>query len=1013
MNLHIKIFIVLFTLIINTAVFGIKVNGYVTDENKQPMPGVSVVEKGTSNGTITGLDGSYAINVKNNESVLIFSFIGYTKTEIIVNKLTKIDITLKPTAEDLDEIIVVGYGSMRKSDLTGAIVSLRSEDLETATSQSLEQALQGRAAGVQVTTTSAAPGGSSNVRIRGTNSLLADGNPLYIIDGFPVEASDMNSFNVDNIASIEILKDASSTAIYGSRGSNGVVLISTKKSTTEKPKFDFNANIGFQDVYRKVELMNGREFAEAFNEFLVNMGDLPYYDGSRRERLTPEQIGEGTDWYDQIMKTGFLQNYSLAVDAGNNSNSYRISGSYYSHNGIILGGDFTRFNLNVYQQTKITNWLNLNTNIYLSRTNTNGSGDRTDLEGPRGTLNSAMKMSPTIPVYDENGNYLANDFPGAQGNENPLAYAKEVLNNTILDNILANITFRLTPIKDLEISLKFGTNIKNDKNNFYLPTKTIEGSKVNGQATITNGSTNYWISENIINFKKEIKKHRFGIMGGFTMEENIWEQNMISASGIPTDAFSYTGIGSAETVGMPMVYKTRNALMSFLGRVNYNFADKYLLTITNRFDGNSGFALGSKWGNFPSISGAWRISQEKFLKNINYLDDFKIRAGWGITGNSRIGNYRSLCLLTNNRYVIGNNTVAGIGPSKIGNTDLRWESTEMYNLGVDIGLFKNRLNLTADFYIKYTTDMLMNYDIPATSGYSVAFINAGELENKGMEFNINGRILDKKFKWNVNANVSFNRDKVIKLFNEHPLIVDLGDKQTIWIREGEPIRQFSSLSILGVFKDTEDVNSHIWTHNESGQSYLIQPNARPGDLKYEDINNDGKIDNKDNVIYGNAFPKFTYGLNNQFKYGNFTFDLFLTGSQGNWVLNRTLSYLQYTNVIRNNLSKTLVNRWTTTNTETNIPRLGANGQLPSFEEASYLRIQNIKLSYNIPKRYLTSFTSMSVYATINNLYVWTNYSGWDPDVNTFVGGQQNVNVGLDQNSYPRPRTTSIGVNIKF
>lgn len=1015
MSLLNKLSIILFfSISINTTVSAKKVSGTVFDETGQPLPGASVMEKGTSNGTIANLDGFYSIEIKGNQPVLLVSFIGYSSIEVEVGRQSRIDIKLTPATKNLDEVVVVGYGSMRKSDLTGAIVSLKSDELETATSQSIEQALQGRAAGVQVSTTSAAPGGSSNIRVRGTNSLLSDGNPLYIIDGFPVESSDMNSFNVDNIASVEILKDASSTAIYGSRGANGVILITTKKGTTAKPKFDFNANLGFQDIYRKVELMNGQEFAEAFNEFLVNNGNAPYYDGSRRDRLTPEQIGEGTDWYDQIIKSGFKQNYSLAVHGGNNSNSYWISGSYYNHSGIIVGGNFSRFNLNINENVKITDWLNLNANTMLSRTNTNGSGDRTELEGNRGTLNSAMKMAPTIPVYDENGDYLPNDFPGAQGNENPLAYANEVLDNTILNNVLANLTFKITPLKDLDISVKLGTNVKRQQNNYYLSSETIEGGKVNGQATITNASTDYWINENIISYKKEINKHRFSAMGGFTMEENIWEQNMITATGIPTDAFSYTGVGSAETIGMPTVYKTRTALMSFLGRATYNYADVYLLTLTDRMDGNSGFSLGNKWGNFPSVSAAWRISQEKFMKNIDFLDNLKIRAGWGITGNSRIGSYRSLCLLTNSRYVLGDNTVAGIGPNKIGNADLRWESTEMYNLGLDVALLKYRLSLTADIYYKYTSDMLMKYDLPSTSGYTNAYINAGELENKGLEISLNARVLDgKKFKWTVSANVSFNRDKVVKLYNDEPLVLDLGDKQTIYIKEGQPIRQFSGLSVLGVFKDQEEINNYLWTNPETGQTNMIQPGVKPGDLKYEDLNNDGKINASDNIIYGSAFPDFTYGLNNQMKYANFTFDVFVTGSQGNWVQNRTLSYLQYTNNIRNNLSKTLVNRWTPTNTETNIPRLGANGQLPAFEDASYLRIQNIKLAYELPKKYLSGFNSVSIYASISNLYVWANYSGWDPDVNTFVGGEENVNVGLDQNSYPRPRTTSIGVNIKF
>lgn len=991
----------------------IKVKGLVTDQSGQPVPGVSVVDKGTTNGTITNLDGKYSIDVSNENATLTFSFIGFKNVEEIINGRTVIDVVLVEDVIGLDEVVAVGYGTMKKSDLTGAIVSVKSEDLQASNPQSLDQALQGRAAGVHVSTTSAAPGGTANIRIRGTNSLLSDGNPLYIIDGFPVEAEDINNFNVNDIKSVEILKDASSTAIYGSRGANGVILITTDAGKVSKPKFNFNSNIGFQELYRSVALLNGEEFAEIFNEYLVNNGDAPYYDGSHRDRPNPEDVGEGTNWFDQITKPGFLQNYNLSVQGGSKSNKYRVSGAYYNHDGVILGGDFTRYNLNVNNDIQLNDWINVRTNVFLSRADTNGSGDRTGLEGKGGTLNSAIKMSPVIPVYDEHGNYYPNNFPGAQSDENPVAYANETLNNTIADNVLANLALRLTPIKDLQVRIKVGTNIKHQQNNFYLSSKTIEGGKVNGQAAITNAKTNYWINENIVSYNKKFKKHKVNFTGGFTMEERNWESNRMSGTGIPDDEFSYAGISYAEVVGQPIVYKTKSSLMSFLGRVAYNFDDRYLVTLTNRTDGNSGFAEGNKWGNFPSVSAAWRISQEKFMLDNATVSNLKLRVGYGVTGNSRIGNYRSMSLMGNDRYVLGGGTVSGISPTAIGNKDLRWETTEMYNVGLDVGILNNRVSLTAEAYYKYTTDMLMSFDIPGTSGYKKAYINAGELENKGMEFSMYARIFDNtKFKWNMDANIAFNRDKVAKLYNDQPLIIDLGDKQSITITEGKPIREFKGPDVLGVFKDWDEVNAHTWVNPETGEEKLIQNDAQPGDLKYRDNNNDGKIDGKDNVVYGSAFPDYTFGINNQVKYANFTFDLFINGSQGNWVQNRTLGYLRNTQNIRNNLSKEFVNRWTEENTVTDIPRLGAD-QLPNIEDASYVRIQTVKLTYDLPRELVKAFDHVSVFASIDNLYVWTKYSGWDPDVNSAVGGEENVNVGQDTNSYPRPRTYRFGVNLKF
>lgn len=991
----------------------IKIKGVVTDEKGQPIPGVSIVVKGTGTGTITNLDGFYSISVSNQNSILVYSFIGYKKVEKTVGKQLKIDVLLTNVATDLDEVVVVGYGSMKKSDLTGSIVSLKGEDLQTASSESIEQALQGRASGVQVSTQSAAPGGTSNIRIRGSNSLLSDGNPLYIVDGFPVEADAMNSININNITNVEILKDASSTAIYGSRGSNGVILITTSKGSDSKPQFNFSSNFGLQNIYRKVQLLNGQQFAEVFNEYRVLNGLDPYYDGSTRDRLTPEEIGKGTDWYDQIIRQGFLMNYNLSVQGGTKTNKYLLSSGYYKRDGVILGGDFERFNFNINNDLQINKWLSFRGRILLSRTNTNSSGDRTGLEGSDGTLNNAMKMSPAIPVFDEKGNYSTNNFPGAQGQENPVAYANGTLNNIISDNILANVTFDITPIKDLDILIKLGTNISHDQNNFFLSSLTIVGGLENGQASITNTKTNYWTNEYILSYKKEFGKHRFNFTGGYTMEERNWESNSISGTGIPSDDFSYVGIGLASTASQPSVYKNKTSLISYLGRVVYNYNERYLVTLTNRLDGNSGFAEGKKWGNFPSISGAWRISQEKFMKKVNFLSNLKLRTGWGITGNSRIGTNRSLCLLNSQAYVLGDQKVYGIGPNSIGNENLQWESTEMYNVGLDIGLLKNRLTFTAEAYYKYTSDMLMSYDLPSTSGYTNAFVNGGDLENKGLEFSVSANIMNKKFKWNVNGNLTFNRNKVAKLYNQQSLVVDLGDKQTITINEGQPIRQFSGREILGVFKDVEDVNNYTWTNPETGITNLIQPTATPGDLKYADLNNDGQINVKDNKVYGSAFPDFTYGFNNQFKYANFTLDVFVTGSQGNWVYNRTLSYLRYTTVLRNNLSAEFVNRWTPENTVTNIPKIGANGQLPAFEDASYIRIQNIKLAYELPKKYKLFFDSASLYASVDNLYVWTKYSGWDPDVDTTVGGGTNINVGLDQNSYPRPRTITFGFNLKF
>ena len=989
----------------------IKISGVVTDADGETIIGANIFEKDNiQNGTMTDIDGRYTVTVPSN-SKLVVSYIGYKRQEINVAGSKQINIKLIEDADILDEVVVIGYGSMKKSDLTGSTISVKSDELRATHAQSLSQALQGKASGVQVSTTSAAPGGASSIRIRGTNSLLADASPLYVVDGFPVD--DINNINLNDVASVEILKDASSTAIYGSRGANGVILIQTNTGVASAPQFNFSSSFGFQEVYRKVDLLNGSEFATLFNEYQINNGEKAYYDGSHRDRPSPDQIGDGTDWFDQIMQPGFIQSYNLSAAGGTENMQYRISGGYYDNEGVIKGGNFNRLNLNANNKIDLNKWLNLQMGLFLSRTDTDGSGDRTGLETSSGTLNNAMKMSPVINVYDEYGNYNANNFPGTQSNENPLAYANEVLDNIIVDNIVANVNLGINPFDGLNLQIKLGANIKHQDGYSYLSKKTIEGAKIDGRAAISSVKRANYVNEYIANYKKKLKKHNLFLTGAFSLEQNQYEYNSITGTGLAIDDLSYAGIASAEVVSQPVFAKTQSSLMSVLGRINYNYDNRYLVTLTNRMDGNSGFADGKKWGNFPSAALAWRISQEDFLSGVEFIHDFKLRMGWGLTGNSKIGNNRSLSLLSDQRYPFGDDVSSGIGPSSIGNPDLKWETTEMYNLGIDLNMFNNRLRFTAEAYYKYTSDMLMSYDIPVSSGYQKAYINAGELENKGLEFSLNAAVIDTdNFKWDLGGNISFNRDKVTKLYDSQSLVVEIGDKQSIWIEEGNPIRQFQGSEVLGIFRDLDDVNSHVWV-DEKGTEKLIQANAKPGDIKYKDNNNDGKIDNLDNIVYGSAFPDFTYGITNKIQYKGFAFDLFINGSQGNWVQNRTLAYLRNTSNIRNNLSAELVDRWTPENIDTNIPRLGSENNLPSFEDASYIRIQNISLSYSFPKRLIKNIDGLTLSASIENLYVWTDYSGWDPDVNSAFGGSENMNVGQDVNSYPKPRVYRVGLNFKF
>ncbi len=988
------------------------VSGVVLDENGTEMVGVRVMEQSDpSNVTLSDIYGKFSMTISPN-SILLFSIIGYHSQSINVLNDEPLSVTMEVDAQVIDDVVVVGYATMNRSDLTGATSSITADELMSAHSPSLGDAMRGKAAGLSVSTMSAAPGGSLSIRIRGTNSLLSDSNPLYVVDGFPTD--DISSLNTNDIASIEVLKDASSTAIYGSRGANGVILIETQKGSKSAPVISFSSMVGVQEVYRTVDMLNGEQFAELYNEYCVNTGAEIYYDGSSRQRPLPSSVGEGTDWFEQIMQIGFIHSYDLSLTGGTDKIKYRVAGGYYGNKGVIQGGNHSILRLNVSNTIEITKWLDMNVGLFLIRNDTDGSGDRTGLETKGGTLNNALKMSPTINVYDVDGNYNANYFPGAQGTENPVAYANETLDNVINDNVTANLSMTFRPTSGLSLQIKAGANFRYRTSRAYLSTNTIEGAKIDGQASLGEQSYETLINEYVGNYTRQFGKHKMLLTGVFSLESYNTEFHQITGTGLTVDDLSYAGIASAEVVEQPLFTKYKSTLVSGLLRLNYNYDNRYLLTVTSRLDGNSGFAEGHKWGNFPSVAAAWRISNEKFMSSAKIVDDLKLRLSYGVTGNSKIGTYRSLGLLSDQRYPIDGQIESGMGPSTIANPDLTWERTAMYNIGLDLSMFRRRLTLTVDAYYKLTSDMLMSYDVPTTSGFSQGYVNAGELENKGVEVSMTGVALrTKSMEVSFNGSLSINRDKVLELYGGEPLVVDIGDNQTIWVTEGGPIREFQSYQIAGIFSSQEEIDNYTWTNPETGAVKKIQGSALPGDIKYVDVNNDGSIDVDDYISYGSALPDFTYSFGGSLRYKSFSFDIFFTGSEGNIIQNRNLAYTRNTTVIRNNMSADLLDRWTPDNTDASVPRLGSSTSLPTFEDGSYLRIQNINFTYSLPQKAIKGISKLSFTAGIDNLYVWTSYSGWDPDVSSAYGGSENINIGQDVNSYPRPRIYRLSATITF
>ncbi|NOR27362.1 MAG: SusC/RagA family TonB-linked outer membrane protein [Lutibacter sp.] len=984
-----------------------QVSGIVTDQQGTPLPGVAITIKGVAKGVTTDFDGNYSIAVDEGQT-LVFSYIGFATKEVVIGGKKTVNITLQEDVSKLDEVVVIGYGTVKKSDLTGSVSSVKADEIAKMPVQSVDKALQGRAAGVQVKTTSAAPGGSVSVIIRGGNSINSSIQPLYIVDGIPVDENSLNSFNPDDIASIEILKDASSTAVYGSRGSNGVVLITSKRGKVGKTRVQYSSYLKYEQFTKGLNLLNGDEFAEIFNEWLVNTGSNPVYNGDNRYFPAPGTIGEGTDWIDQITKDGFVQNQQVSISGGSEDVRYSMSGNYLKHEGIILGGDFTRGTFKVNTDVKVNDWLSIGNNLNISRNVTNGSGTNTNMESGGGTINAAIKMSPVLPVYDINGNYTANNFPGAQGIENPVANANEIINRNTNDRVVGSLFANLTLLKGLNAKISYGVDIKNVKSVFFESSNTIGGGLVGGRAAIDNSTASHFINENIFTYKKTFGEHKIDLLGGYSREWQISESNGISGVGFPSDALEYNNINSAETPGIPTSWKSKWQLESWISRAKYNYKGKYLFTFTGRYDGSSKLAEGNKWAFFPSGAFAWRLSEESFMKDkIDQISDLKLRLSHGLTGNSNIGLYRSQVILGIGGYPFNEAVQTAVYPSTLGNPDLGWEYTTTSNVGIDIGLFHNRYSVSIDMYKQLTKDLLWAKNLDPISGYASSLTNAGTLENKGIELGLNATIIEGAFKWKASGNISFNRNK----------ITYLDDEANQW-KVGLPVGVFRGKKEIGIFRDWDDVNNYV---DENGA--VIMPNAEPGDVKFADLGGafdangnpvgDGKITGEDAVILGDPNPDFIFGLTNNFSYKAFDLSIFIQGSQGNDIKNSTGSYLHQVTNMRNNLSRDVLDRWTPENPDGKFMKIGGTGAMSSIEDASYIKLQNVNFTYNIPvsKLKLKAISAAKIYVSGQNLLTITNYSGFDPDVNT--GGKSATNLGVDNSAYPMPRVYTMGINVTF
>lgn len=1045
----------------------VPVSGTVSDQTG-PVIGASVIEKGTTNGTMTDNDGHFTLTVSKG-AVIEISSIGYKTQEITVGAQTNFTVTLSEDNEFLDEVVVVGYGSMKKSDLTGASVSMKESDLKGSIISSLDQSLQGRAAGVTAVTTSGAPGSSSSIRVRGQATINANAEPLYVIDGVIVQGggntgadfglgdalgngkvstiSPLSTINPADIVSMEILKDASATAIYGAQGANGVVLITTKHGKSGEAKFSYDGMVAMSRQAVRLNMMNLREYAQYYNE-MIEEGDIyetnPYY-------ATPSLLGKGTNWQDEIFRTAWQHQHQLSAQGGSDKVQYYVSGSYMDQQGTIIGSNFNRFSVRTNLDAQLKKWLKLGVNATYAITN-----DNLKLaDSNQGLIYYSLTTIPDIPVYDVNGNYSSTIREGYTS-PNPVALA-------MMDEILlkrkklsGNIYAELTPIKHITWRTELGFDMGESDANRYKPMIDL-GGWVRSQNSISyqKNSNYFWQLKNYLTYANQWGKHSVTAMVG----QECWESRWNYLSGSNTDLPSDEVHNVALATGTPSISSGfgSSSMASFFTRETYNYGDRYLGTYTYRYDGSSNFGPKNRWAGFHSVALAWRFSNEKFFEPVKkVIDNGKLRLGWGQTGNSSIGSYAWGAAITRMPSALG----MGFRPSNIPNTSIRWESQEQYNVGLDLGFFNGRLNLTVDAYYKRSDDMLMSMQLPSymgTQGNGSSKLNApkgnyGSIENKGLEITLDTHPVQlKNFSWDSNFQISFNKNKLLSLSDtENATLVGYGQwGDVVCVSEiGKPLYNFYGYKVEGVYKDLDDIQNSAKPAKYPSDGVFSRGNTVwVGDIKYKDVDENGIIDERDRTDLGSPLPKFTFGWTNTFRYKNLDLSIFLNGSYGNKVMNYnslTLTHMNstWTNQLQSVVSKrarlepidpTIVyadgSKWfdhidnvRVKNPGTKIPHTSINDPNDNdrisdryVEDGSFLRIKNITLGYTSPKALLNKakIENLRVYVNIQNLYTFTKYTGYDPEVGASTQDSTGLTYGLDNGRYPSPAMYSFGLKSTF
>lgn len=1009
-----------------------------------PLIGVTVHVQGTTTGTVTDIDGQFSLPNVPPDAILEVSYVGMTTQTIALNGRTSIDVVLQEDTELLEELVVVGYGQMRRSDLTGAVVSVTDAAIKRSVPTSIDQVLQGRAAGVQIQANSGTPGGSSAIRIRGVNSLNATNQPIFVIDGVIVDSSTdsesnnpLSSINPSDIVSMDILKDASASAIYGARASNGVIMITTKRGSSGEAIVTYDGYTGWQEMPSQLDMLNLREYAAHHNERAA----LGLVDRSSAF-VRPDLLGEGTNWQDELFRKAIMTSHNLSVSGGNEMTTYAISGGYLNQEGIALGSGFRRLSLRANVDTHIKSWLRGGVNFSFGES-------KQDVGTDNNTIMSALLQQPTVAVTSPDGSFDGPDDVWMP--DNPVGLASIRTNNNIKTNFRFNTYLEATLMEGLTYRSELSNDFNFNKFYYYQPDYQF-GIKTSDTRTSrwTKTDSKYWSWRNILTYDARFNDvHALNLMLGQEMSRADWETQNGTATGFLTNTTPDLSAGDITT-STATGSRISNSIASGFGRAFYSFDDRYLLTATLRRDGSSKFATGNKWGWFPSLALAWRTSQESFLIDNPTIDNLKFRAGWGATGNQNVNDYAYMALLSFKTTPWGTGVLTG----NTANPDLTWETTYSYNLGIDLGLFNNRIELIGDVYYKETKNLLLQLPLPAylgSSGQGAAanpWGNIGSLENRGVELTLNTtNISNRDFQWVTNLVYSLNRNKVLELDTDNSSIEKTyqpGSTHYIVTKTtvGEPIGQFWGYKVIGRFNEPTDF---YYKDAEGNVKQVAIPEGNTiaknstwiGDYIFEDINNDGVINNEDATFIGNPEPKFTYGIGNTFSYKNLDLTLFFSGSYGNKALNLARFRIEdprsNANILRSSLDYARVGLIDPNGPEDdyrNLHVIGGSPTMPALQEsdannnytrvsdlliedASYLRLQNISVGYTLPKEWISKvyLDNVRIYANIQNLYTWTKYKGLDPEIGAMYGDA--LMTGVDYGRYPSPRIYTIGLNVSF